>query len=326
MGYSITRKHVFNFYLDFIFFDSITMETTVYRSPWDINEKFPRTYAMFALMMLVVFIGRSLCEHFKIIAIVAGYIFTYLFIENQLKDVMVKMAVSSSYFRKVPYFLIPYSILLIAAIVLGFFILDSPKIVPDNNLFSTYMISLLESFIVFMIGSTLKCILLGTGLFSFKVTRRGFFGVFQRVFIIIRNIVVLPAWLGYFCGISPRSLEDLFNAKKPFWCHTYLVMKCFLQLWLLGDLGSVIRDYTFNRRATYRHVNESEVEDDCIICQDKPEEPVALGCGHIFCYKCAYRWLKDHNSCPICRAQILEPKPIEFADGFVPFTTLFSTF
>ena len=295
-------------------------------SPQNVNSKFPFTYAMFGLMMLVVFVGRAVSHSISLILIVALYVLMYAVVESQVKDVMSKMENSSSYFRRTPYFLIPYAVLLLAAAVGGFYLLDFRKNSVDFSLFSTYMRSLLESIVIFMFGSSLKCLLLGTGLVGLRITRRGFFGVFQRVFIIIRNIVLAPLWLGFFCEVPPTNFEAMYNAKKSFWCLSYMVMKCFLQLWLLGDLGAVIRDYSFNRRATYRPVNDTDIEDECIICQDKPEEPVALECGHIFCYKCAYRWLKDHNSCPFCRAQIMEPKVIEFSDGFIPFSTILCTF
>lgn len=221
----------------------------------------------------------------------------------------------------------------------------TPDIAPDNTLFSIYFASLFQSIIVFMMASSLKCFLLGTGIIKLKIVRRGFFGIFQRFFIILRNLIVLPIWVDFFCepsvhlikGVingqnalffshSKKTLEELIQSKKPFWCLTYIVIKLFLQLWLLGDLGAVIYDYSANKRASYKHVDDSQVSDDCVICQDKPEEPVQLSCGHIFCYRCVYRWLKDHDTCPICRKKFIEPRIIEISDGYVPIATLLSPF
>jgi len=43
----------------------------------------------------------------------------------------------------------------------------------------------------------------------------------------------------------------------------------------------------------------------CNICFENFEEPVLLSCcQHLFCGKCILEWLKNHNTCPLCRCNL----------------------
>ena len=43
---------------------------------------------------------------------------------------------------------------------------------------------------------------------------------------------------------------------------------------------------------------------ECPICFDNIKENHTTECGHHFCHKCIFEWLKKHNSCPMCRCVI----------------------
>lgn len=46
---------------------------------------------------------------------------------------------------------------------------------------------------------------------------------------------------------------------------------------------------------------------NCSICLsdiNKGENTVLLPCGHIFHWKCCHSWLKDNNTCPVCRFEL----------------------
>ena len=43
----------------------------------------------------------------------------------------------------------------------------------------------------------------------------------------------------------------------------------------------------------------------CPVCHDWFEDPIALGCGHALCRKCALEWLATTPSCPKCRTACL---------------------
>ncbi len=42
---------------------------------------------------------------------------------------------------------------------------------------------------------------------------------------------------------------------------------------------------------------------DCYICFDKPTNPVATSCGHIFCWRCLQAWTSGKSllECPVCK-------------------------
>lgn len=42
---------------------------------------------------------------------------------------------------------------------------------------------------------------------------------------------------------------------------------------------------------------------ECYICMDKPSNPVATSCGHIYCWKCLQSWTSGKSSlqCPVCK-------------------------
>lgn len=41
----------------------------------------------------------------------------------------------------------------------------------------------------------------------------------------------------------------------------------------------------------------------CSICFDSIDDKTTLKCKHSFCLTCIRRWLKDHDSCPMCRKE-----------------------
>ena len=42
----------------------------------------------------------------------------------------------------------------------------------------------------------------------------------------------------------------------------------------------------------------------CKICLDGLKKPVVTQCGHLFCWKCLYRWLERAQTCPVCSGAI----------------------
>uniref|UniRef100_A0A6B2LNI2 RING-type domain-containing protein n=1 Tax=Arcella intermedia TaxID=1963864 RepID=A0A6B2LNI2_9EUKA len=45
----------------------------------------------------------------------------------------------------------------------------------------------------------------------------------------------------------------------------------------------------------------------CPVCSDlfqKDEEGTKLPCGHLYHYDCILPWLKQHNTCPMCRYEL----------------------
>lgn len=49
---------------------------------------------------------------------------------------------------------------------------------------------------------------------------------------------------------------------------------------------------------------------ECNICFDLAQDPVITICGHLHCWPCLYKWLRQFHECPVCKAVIEEEKLI----------------
>mmetsp|Transcript_5800 Transcript_5800/g.17326 ORF Transcript_5800/g.17326 Transcript_5800/m.17326 type:complete len:205 (+) Transcript_5800:189-803(+) len=39
---------------------------------------------------------------------------------------------------------------------------------------------------------------------------------------------------------------------------------------------------------------------ECNICFDNPCDPVVTECGHLYCWKCLFKWMQTKSNCPLC--------------------------
>mmetsp|Transcript_32260 Transcript_32260/g.41458 ORF Transcript_32260/g.41458 Transcript_32260/m.41458 type:complete len:227 (+) Transcript_32260:91-771(+) len=56
-------------------------------------------------------------------------------------------------------------------------------------------------------------------------------------------------------------------------------------------------------------ISTDTVEKECSVCQETFEiglKCLRLPCEHIFHKECIHPWLKDHNTCPVCRKELPE--------------------
>jgi hypothetical protein len=148
-----------------------------------------------------------------------------------------------------------------------------------------------------------KSLLLVSGVVTLRLMRRGFFGLFERFVIALRNIQMIPAWVSYFSGIPDLSFWDALSGPKNVSVLAYLIVKCFLHLWLLADFGAGLSAYRANARSAFVPAREEEVVSDCIVCLDRPVDPVKFSCGHIFCRRCGTKWLLVQ---PLCLTPAVE--------------------
>lgn len=62
------------------------------------------------------------------------------------------------------------------------------------------------------------------------------------------------------------------------------------------------------KKLTVEMLDERTGEAECSICMDNVEvggEVVTLPCKHWFHFACAEAWLKEHDTCPVCRRGIM---------------------
>jgi peroxin-10 len=41
----------------------------------------------------------------------------------------------------------------------------------------------------------------------------------------------------------------------------------------------------------------------CVLCLDQCQDPTCTACGHVFCWICILDWVRQQNSCPVCRQE-----------------------
>ena len=57
--------------------------------------------------------------------------------------------------------------------------------------------------------------------------------------------------------------------------------------------------------------------ENCSICLENFKSKIKLNCSHKFCKLCIYNWMFTNNTCPMCRAEIIDrTKFIEYAYKF----------
>lgn len=53
----------------------------------------------------------------------------------------------------------------------------------------------------------------------------------------------------------------------------------------------------------------------CHLCSEPRKDPTSVLCGHIFCWYCIHKWLKERPECPICRLPT-EPSRLVYLINF----------
>lgn len=229
--------------------------------------------------------------------------------ERKLALITRLLSESSEYFSTIPSFIIPSGLFLF---VLSSVTLSAAKYVDfELTIASTYLKSMIISNSLFLLALSFKCAIIMSNWVNYQREKRGFYGLYQRLFVIIRFIAVMPIWYNFFASFTDKTWPLI----------AYVVLKLIVFNWLAREFTESCLNYKSNKRCDVKKVKLDKIPEEhrvCIICMCEPIEPVALQCEHVFCYKCLERWMESHNTCPFCRNILVERKAIEFSDGHLP--------
>ena len=168
------------------------------------------SYALITLVFLKI-LGHKF--YFFLIGLIM--ILLYIKTEKMLKGVVNQMMKTSSYFFKSPSFLLPWSYLMMSITIIGMLLLRS-SILNEFGTEGIYFKLFILSLSIFSFTSAAKCFLICHNIISINVIRRGFFGVYQRLFILIRAILCTTEWIWFLYGqASHPTLMKLLIYERP---------------------------------------------------------------------------------------------------------------
>lgn len=94
------------------------------------------------------------------------------------------------------------------------------------------------------------------------------------------KVIAFMSILRLFLNISKRIESESSPQHKP------------------GD-GDVSKSSSSKQRRDFSRGERSKSL--CQLCSEARIEPTSTICGHIFCWQCIHRWLRERSECPICR-------------------------
>lgn len=146
--------------------------------------------------------------------------------------------------------------------------------------------------------------------------RRGKVYLFiEAVSQLYRSLATIQPWLYYL-------LESYQGAEKivgVFLSAAYMVSKgtdlmCRLRLFKTAIL-KVLQNVTLGSFPSKDQIQTAG--NHCPICHDEYDTPILLQCRHIFCESCVSTWFDREQTCPLCRAKIVDDP--SWRDGSTTF-------
>lgn len=286
------------------------------------------SYLHSTLMMIVV----SLC-FFKFImpcffSVLTIMVMTSLYCSLDLKisELINNLLFSSEFFGKVPVFTRQWGY--VQSFIFILFLLLTPlHVTPSTSFFVTSLNCYYISILVFLFASAVKCFLIGFDTVSLNATRKGFWGIFQRVFILIRSLIIWTYWNVYFFETKFISIYTIFSSEYSYLPRLFLLLKTLKVLWLVYNMIQTIISYNANDSVTLKFVVNTEPNFRCPVCfNDDPPEVIQTNCRHCVCYECAFKWISINPSCPLCTEKIAPIVLIELSDATIPPAALLLPF
>lgn len=127
---------------------------------------------------------------------------------------------------------------------------------------------------------------------------------------LLKDVHIITFFLfGDFYEISKRVTNYTYSTDDH---NLYQSNKISLLYRILGCMSLIKLLLTISRQTElYTENDNTKVADIipdvdqkllCQLCNEIRTEPTSTLCGHIFCWTCIHKWLKQRSECPICRA------------------------
>ena len=107
-------------------------------------------------------------------------------------------------------------------------------------------------------------------------------------------------YISYFCS-EAVVLYLLFLAGTSLTVCTFLVE--YSAAPLVGNSSSAVQEQEQEQEQDVSSVVILDVSSECSVCLERyvAGSVGRLACGHRFHHHCIIQWLRDHNTCPLCR-------------------------
>ena len=281
------------------------------------SDKYVKVMVYFATGVSILIFFHNIDHYYFISLNVVLFFVLFENDQNRSKIIVKNILETSFYFHKKAEKSVLTSIKLFLFAALSFS-LSLIINMENRHFFICYFYTFLISMQIFLLSSSLKSFMLWYQIIHPKQVRRGFFGLFVRIVILVRKCIITPIWINYISSLPKYPKLVLFF---------YIIITIAEFGWLLNDLKAAFMNYIYSINEHLTEViDPSKITYMCAVCMSEPTEPIELPCGHIHCYSCTYNWLKRSPTCPTCREPVLGTKLMDFSDGIIPFSVILFCF
>lgn len=127
------------------------------------------------------------------------------------------------------------------------------------------------------------------------------------------DAVPVTIWFPYLLALAPAP--SLYACTLA---GAYIALKGRAYMHAVAHLVLAARNALFGSRRFGAKVSPAEALEgglQCPICQEPPNSPIKLCCGHVFCDKCVGEWLERERTCPMCRSTVRHDTLQSYGNG-----------
>ena len=293
---------------------------------WKSDDAFTRNNTMFGLVVIVYFCSIFMLRHLKI-TLYLIFIITFFFAQEfYFHKFLVQYTNEAKTILKQKKLLFQSFFNFGFSFYLGettFQKLPEQLYKPgDTSFLSIYTKNCVYSLILFFVFLAIKQFCTALRIVSIYDIKRGVFGFWYRIIIILRTIYVSKYWLQFFTQKNdPNIIDEIINRKFDL-AHFYLGGKALFMALLFWDLDNTRRAMSSYITKLY---HKDKMNFDCKYCKKQNMPTVFLKkCGHGMCETCAYNKLKAFPFCPECKISPHDGPSFSYPDGYVSFPSIFA--